>query len=89
MKTSFPLNLMPPGWVTCDIGNCSPYAAANKAAVALTNAIKQYLSAMRAVSPAIVMLFSCAIPPRGANGIVRMISRSRLCSNHVFFTPKS
>jgi hypothetical protein len=65
MKTSFPLNSTSAPSVICHIGNHPPCAAPKKTA-RLTDAIKPYLLVMRAVSPAILMVFACATPARAA-----------------------
>jgi ribose transport system substrate-binding protein len=67
MKTSFPLNSMPAGLLTCNIGNRSAWAAANKTAAALKDARKQHLFAMRALSSAFVIWLAWAIPARAAD----------------------
>jgi ABC-type sugar transport system substrate-binding protein len=66
MNTSFPLNSMPAAPVTGNAGFHSASAAANKVAAIVTNAIKRYLLAMRAVSPAFVILSMCVIAARAA-----------------------
>jgi rhamnose transport system substrate-binding protein len=66
MNTSFPLNSMPAAPVTGKAGFHSASAAANKVAAIVTNAVKRYLLAMRAVSPAIVILSMCVIAARAA-----------------------
>jgi rhamnose transport system substrate-binding protein len=66
MNTSFPLNSMPAAPVTGNAGFHSASAAANKVAAIVTNAVKRYLLAMRAVSPAFVILSMCVIAARAA-----------------------
>jgi ribose transport system substrate-binding protein len=65
MKASFPPNSTPADSVTCPIGNRPPCAAPKKTA-RLMAGIKPYVLVMRAVSPAILMLFACAAPARAA-----------------------
>jgi hypothetical protein len=59
MKTSFPLKSMPAGSLTCNIGNRSAWAAANKTAADLKDATKQHLFVMRALSSAFVINRLC------------------------------
>ena len=66
MTTSFPLNSTPAAPVTGNAGFHSASAAANKVAAIVTNAVKRYLLAMRAVSPAIVILSMWVIAARAA-----------------------
>ena len=66
MNTSFPLNSMPAAPVPGNAGFHSVSAAANKVAAIVTNAVKRYLLAIRARSPAIVILSVCLIAARAA-----------------------
>jgi rhamnose transport system substrate-binding protein len=66
MNTSFPLNSMPAAPVPGNAGFHSVSAAANKVVAIVTNAVKRYLLAIRAMSPAIVILSVCLIAARAA-----------------------
>ena len=67
MKTSFPLNSAPADLMTCHIGKGPLCTVAKKEAAALVDAIRRSLLVMRAISPAILMLFACAIPAPAAD----------------------
>jgi rhamnose transport system substrate-binding protein len=66
MKTSFPLNSIPPAPLTGNVGFHSAAEAAKKVAATVINTLKQCLSVVTSMSSAIVMLFTWTIAARAA-----------------------